>query len=361
MSKDYLKKSLSIGVLNVCCFALALSSIGYTFLSPLQAVYAETANAGKLVKLEKLYELSGAKERINANLQVAAIMQAESLEAELEKKLGQLKYPQVQAEKISQAKADLFKSKMNEKVAPLVNESLATYKVYTDSNLTEPDIDFLLQYYTSDSVKAFNEKAKTLSENISKPLMEEIQSYLKGALDDAVAGKAHKPFPVPDKSKEIAAIDQEKLGTIKSILHSTMVVDNVAGFFKTTFDSVAENATSAEEKKFRQNIMSGIPYKTIVRPLVVIAYDKNFTEEELNGVDTYLSDARMTSAKPHMVKAEEDIMNAIVPKYEKMAELTAKEVVADLLQKPAAKSAAGKAAAGKPSSKPAAKAPAKKN
>lgn len=344
MSKKYSSRNLSATV-KVACLVLLSSSLQSAFFAYPNVAFAETATLTKAAKIEKLYEVSGAKERLDAALQLGAIKQAQSLQSELKKKLLQSKFPQTEAELISQSKADLFMTKMKTKIAPLVKESVATYSSYTDSNVTEPDVDFLLQYYSSPSVKAFHDKAKQLGDTISKPLLDEIQTYLKDNKAEVAAGRPAKPFAAPDLSKEIGAIDSEKLTTIKSILHSSSIIDNLAEFFKTTFDALMEGAPSDEEKKQLQTLLSGVPYKSILRPLVVIAYDKNFSEEELNGIDVLLSDSRMEAAKPHMTKAENEIITAIVPKYEKVAEATSKEVLADLAEKPS--SPAGKASGGK--------------
>lgn len=335
MSRDHQRTILKFHLMRSICFALMISAIGSTSITYVQSVKAESAAASKLAKIEKLYEVSGARERINTALEVGALKQSMELQGEIFKKLKQSKVPEAQAKQLSDSKSELFKSKMKEKIASLVKESFMTYSVYTDSNLTEPDIDFLLQYYTSDSVKAFNAKAATLSSNITRPVIDEIKVYLKNAQEDMTAGKEPRKFPVPDQSKEIAAIDPEKLTTIKSILHSSSVVDNLANFFKTTFDSLAEGASSDEDMKMRQKVLNGIPYKTIMRPLIVIAYDKNFTEEELQGIDNYLTDSKMEAAKPHMIKAEQSIMEALGPKYDVVAQATSKEVLADLNKAPA--------------------------
>ncbi len=331
--------------------AFAITFLGSSNCLLGNAAYAETSAApSKNTKIEKLYELSGAKERINAALQIGAIMQSQEFQGAVKKKLLELKRPEAQAQQIAQQKADLFKAKMKERIAPLVKEAYSTYATYTDANVTEPDIDFLLEYYSSDVVKSFEGKSKSLSEGITKPLLEEITSFLKTAQTELQAGKPEPKFPVPDYSKEMSAIEESKRGVIRSVIALSFVVDNIADFFKESFDSLVENSGSEAEKKLRHKMLSGIPYKTLVRPLVIIAYDKNFSEEDLTDIDSYLSDPRMAAAKPHITKAEQGIMETVLPKYDKLAEVTTKEVTADLMSK------STPAAAAKPGAKPAVKA-----
>lgn len=336
---------------SCCIIAVAITSLGSSLAFSSYPAYAETSVAtSKQAKIEKLYELSGAKERINSALQIGAIMQSQEFQGAVKRKLLELKRPETQAQEIAQAKAELFKAKMKERIAPIVKEAYSTYATYTDANVTEPDIDFLLEYYSSDVVKSFEGKSKSLSDGITKPLLQEITSFLKTAQTELQAGRPEPKFPVPDYSKEMSAIEESKRGVIRSVIALSFVVDNIADFFKESFDSLVENSASDAEKKFRHKMLSGIPYKTLVRPLVTIAYDKNFTEEELSSIDTYLSDPRMAVAKPHITKAEQGIMETVLPKYDKLAEVTTKEVTADLMSKSTPTSAV------KPAAKPVAKA-----
>lgn len=360
MSKDNMNRLLKIKLLRAMCFTLAFSSIGSSFVVSPSVAFAQSSDVSKLSKIEKLYQISGAKERIDGTLNIGIITFGTEINGTLRKQLIEVKCPPAKASEIAEKAAEQYKAKMREKIVPLVRESVITYSVSTDSHLSEQDVDRLIEFYSSSAIQDFQSKAKDISEYIVQNVLSETKDYLTLIQSDSEQGKPMRPYKPKDYSSQTAGVPPRRLEMIKAVVSASKVGQSLATLYEEPLKAVSDGAPTEALKKQFLAAMGSMHFPTLCEQLAVIAYEKNIPDQQLAEIHDYLTDANLTKVRDQQSAAESEIMDTVGEKYTKISSATYESILKELIPQgvPPAR-AAGKAPV-KAQARVPAKVPAKK-
>lgn len=298
---------------TLSAFLAATVQISNFLVAP---VFAQSTDATKLANIEKLYVITGAQDRLQGSVDMTIATLGLQMKGLLLRLLAAGGTPVEKASQIANAKGELYETKMREKTAPIVREAFITYSVSADRNVPGADIDFLLSFYESDAGKAYLQSYKSLIDEVTKPVLEEYNIFI----DKSMTSGKPQTFQPKDYSKEIAAINPEKKELIKSIIALGKVPEGFASAVKYGISQYIDSLSANEKmKKELKQFFGGFDVAAAMRPPLMVAYNKYYTNEQLRLINGFLTDPKQKQISEHLQMIENDIAESISPKFEKLS------------------------------------------
>lgn len=317
----------AVVILCICCVTIA-SHLGDCFF---QAACAQSADVGKLAKIEELYKSNGTQGRIEAQVHNTILIFALQAKTELNKTLTELKYPEQKVEELSNGKSEEYKRKLEERTAPLLREAAITFSIAADRILSDSDLDYLLNFCRSDAGKVFTSSMQKIAVDTQTPIKQEFKAYLEKTKPAAVAGSPIPPYQRKDYGSQMAAIKPERLALIKSTIIASQAKEEFAVYWNGMMKALLDEAGTEGVKKSFNTMLAQFDAPSTYQQLLILEYDKVFTDAQLVALKTYVTDPRRPEISKHLAQTEHDALEALGEKLEKVSANAYEDTMADMM------------------------------
>lgn len=219
---------------------------------------------------------------------------------------------QKEAERIAEEKT----KKVMDKFVPMLQDRinfkadlLALYTSVIDKNMSLDDINFLLKYNRSPIGKKAASVERDILPTATKELTDSLMTYVPKIMVEITEGKPAGTFTPNPHTEEMSAIPASKLELIKRMLDATDFTGATVNQWKEANQremSSRENlinsdaSLSEEDKKkkldrihrFNELMATRIDAGAVLAPIMILSYNKAFTEPELKELSEFFTDPR---------------------------------------------------------------------